>query len=43
MKNTMQYADKPYVDKQNKMQKGSYAQWTVYMLMKNSVKENMVH
>jgi hypothetical protein len=27
---------KPDVNKQNKMQKGSYAQCTAYMLMKNS-------
>jgi hypothetical protein len=36
MKNTKQYADETNTDKQDKMVKGSYAQWTAYMLMKNS-------
>jgi hypothetical protein len=36
VKNTKQYADKTDTDKQDKMQKGLYAQWTAYMLMKNS-------
>jgi hypothetical protein len=35
-KNTKQYADETDIDKQDKMQKGLYAQWTAYMLMKNS-------
>jgi hypothetical protein len=36
MKKTKQYTDKTNVDKLNKMQKGSYVQWAVYMLMKNN-------
>jgi hypothetical protein len=36
MKNTKQYVDETDTDKQDKMQKGLYAQWTAYMLMKNS-------
>jgi uncharacterized protein (DUF1919 family) len=36
VKNTKQYADETNTDKQDEMQKGSYAQWTAYMLMKNS-------
>jgi hypothetical protein len=36
MGNTKQYADKTNTDKQDEMQKGLYAQWTAYMLMKNS-------
>jgi hypothetical protein len=36
VKNTKQYADETDTDKQDKMQKGLYAQWTAYMLMKNS-------
>jgi hypothetical protein len=36
VKNTKQYADETDTDKQHEMQKGSYAQWTGYMLMKNS-------
>jgi hypothetical protein len=37
VKNTKkQYADETNTDKQDKMLKGLYAQWTVYMLMKNS-------
>jgi hypothetical protein len=36
VKNTKQYTDETDTDKQDKMQKGSYAQWTAYMLMKNS-------
>jgi hypothetical protein len=36
VKNTKQYADETNTDKQDKMLKGSYAQWTAYMLMKNS-------
>jgi hypothetical protein len=36
VKNTKQYADKTNTDKQDKMLKGSYAQWTAYMLVKNS-------
>jgi hypothetical protein len=36
VKNTKQYTDKPNVDNQNMMQKGSYVQWTTYMPMKNS-------
>jgi hypothetical protein len=36
VKDTKQYADETNTDKQDKMLKGSYAQWTVYMLMKNS-------
>jgi hypothetical protein len=36
VKNTKQYADETNIDKQDKMQKGLYAQWTAYMLMKNS-------
>jgi hypothetical protein len=36
LKNTKQYADETDTDKPDKMQKGLYAQWTAYMLMKNS-------
>jgi hypothetical protein len=36
VKNTKQYADETNTDKQDKMLKGLYAQWTAYMLMKNS-------
>jgi uncharacterized protein (DUF1919 family) len=36
MKNTKQYADITNTDKQDEMQKEPYAQWTAYMLMKNS-------
>jgi hypothetical protein len=36
VKNTKQYADETDTDKQDEMQKGLYARWTVYMLMKNS-------
>jgi hypothetical protein len=36
VKNTKQYTDEPDVDKQNEMQKGSYAQSASYMLMKNT-------
>jgi hypothetical protein len=36
VKNTMQYADETDIDKQDKMQKGLFGQWTAYMLMKNS-------
>jgi hypothetical protein len=36
VKNTKQYVDEIDIDKQDKMQKGSYVQWTAYMLMKNS-------
>jgi hypothetical protein len=36
VKNMKQYADETDTDKQDEMQKGSYAQWTAYMLMKNS-------
>jgi hypothetical protein len=36
VKNTKQHADETDTDKQDKMRKGSYAQWTAYMLMKNS-------
>jgi hypothetical protein len=36
VKNTKQYADETDTDKQDEMQKGLYAQWTAYMLMKNS-------
>jgi hypothetical protein len=36
VKNTKQYADETDTDKQDKMLKGLYAQWTAYMLMKNS-------
>jgi hypothetical protein len=36
VKNTKQYADETDIDKQDEMQKGLYAQWTAYMLMKNS-------
>jgi hypothetical protein len=36
VKNTKQYADETDTDKQDKMQKGLYARWTAYMLMKNS-------
>jgi hypothetical protein len=36
VKNTKPYADETNADKQDEMQKGSYAQWTAYMLMKNS-------
>jgi hypothetical protein len=32
-KNTKQYGDETYTNKQDEMQKGSYAQWTAYMLM----------
>jgi hypothetical protein len=35
VKNTKQYADETYTNKQDEMQKGAYAQWTA-MLMKNS-------
>jgi hypothetical protein len=36
VKNTKQYADETDMNKQDKMLKGLYARWTVYMLMKNS-------
>jgi hypothetical protein len=36
VKNLKQYADETNTDKRDEMQKGSYAQWTAYMLMKNS-------
>jgi hypothetical protein len=36
VKNTKQYADETDTGKQDKMQKGSYARWTAYMLLKNS-------
>jgi hypothetical protein len=36
VKNTKQYADETDTDKQDEMLKGLYAQWTGYMLMKNS-------
>jgi hypothetical protein len=36
VKNTKQNADETNTDKQDEMQKGLYAQWTAYMLMKNS-------
>jgi hypothetical protein len=36
VKNTKQYADENDTDKQDEMLKGLYAQWTAYMLMKNS-------
>jgi hypothetical protein len=36
VKHTKQYADETDIDKQDKMQKGLFAQWTAYMLMKNS-------
>jgi hypothetical protein len=36
VKNTKQYADETDTDKQDEMLKGSYAQWTAYLLMKNS-------
>jgi hypothetical protein len=36
VKNTKQYADETNTDKQDEMLKGLYAQWTAYMLMKNS-------
>jgi hypothetical protein len=36
VKNTKQYVDETNTDKQDKMQKGLYARWTAYMLMKNS-------
>jgi hypothetical protein len=36
VKNTKQYADETGTDKQDEMQKGLYAQWTAYLLMKNS-------
>jgi hypothetical protein len=36
VKNTKQYADETDTDKQDEMLKGLYAQWTAYMLMKNS-------
>jgi hypothetical protein len=36
VKNRKQYADETNTDKQDAMLKGLYAQWTVYMLMKNS-------
>jgi hypothetical protein len=36
VKSTKQYADETDTDKQDEMQKGLYAQWTAYMLMKNS-------
>jgi hypothetical protein len=40
VKNTKQYADETDTDKQDKMLKGLYAQWTAYMLMKNSDQGN---
>jgi hypothetical protein len=36
VKNTKQYADETDTDRQDKMQKGLYARWTAYMLIKNS-------
>jgi hypothetical protein len=36
VKNTKQYADETNTDKQDEMLRGSYAQWTAYMLMKTS-------
>jgi hypothetical protein len=36
VKNMKQYADETDTDRQEEMQKGLYAQWTEYMLMKNS-------
>jgi hypothetical protein len=36
VKNMKQFADETDIDKRDKMQKGWYAQWTAYMLMKNS-------
>jgi hypothetical protein len=36
VKNSKQYAYETNTDKQDKMQKGLYARWAVYMLMKNS-------
>jgi hypothetical protein len=36
VKNTKQYADETNTDKQDEMLKGLYAQWTAYMLLKNS-------
>jgi hypothetical protein len=36
VKNPKQYADETDIDKQDKMLKELYAQWTAYMLMKNS-------
>jgi hypothetical protein len=36
VKNMKEHKEETGVDKQNQMQKGSYAQWTVFMLMKNS-------
>jgi hypothetical protein len=36
VKNTKQYTDETDTDTQDKMQRGLYAQWTAYMLMKNS-------
>jgi hypothetical protein len=36
VKNTKQFADETDRDKQDEMQKGLYAQWTAYVLMKNS-------
>jgi hypothetical protein len=36
VKNTQQYADETDTDKQEEMLKELYAQWTAYMLMKNS-------
>jgi hypothetical protein len=36
VKNTKQHADETNTDKQDEMLKGSYAQWTAYMLMRNS-------
>jgi hypothetical protein len=35
VKNTKQYADETDTDNRDEMQKGLYAQWTGYMLMKN--------
>jgi hypothetical protein len=36
VKNMKEHKEETGIDKQNQMQKGSYAQWTVFMLMKNS-------
>jgi hypothetical protein len=36
VRNTKQCANETDSDKQDEMQKGLYAQWTLYMLMKNS-------
>jgi hypothetical protein len=36
VKNTKQYVDETDTDKQDEMLKGLYAQWTAYMLLKNS-------